>query len=492
MKLESQMALLIVEDSPTLVVAYQEYLRNESCQVIYVETGADALAQIQESVPDVILLDLGLPDMNGMEILRYVNQEELPCSVVVVTAQGSIDVAVEAMRYKAFDFIEKPFDGQHLIIRIRNALRHQKLTKTVEIYKEKFERRQYYDLIGASPPMQVSYQIINNAASSKATVFITGESGTGKELCAEAIHKESPRKNKPFIAINCAAIPKELMESEIFGHTKGAFTSAVAERKGAALLADGGSLFLDEICEMSLDLQSKLLRFVQTGTVQKVGGSQVEKVDVRFICATNRDPFLEVQEGRFREDLYYRLHVIPLSLPPLRERKDDILLIANDFLAKYTQEEKKSFKDFTPDTEAIFLNYHWPGNVRELQNVIRNVVVLNNGQQVTPDMLPPPLDKLQKNSLESKKPSNQTTDESTIRRKQVTKVPHSSTATSVSEIRPLWQTEKETIEHAIELCEDNVSKAAALLEISASTVYRKLKEWEKKLAEESLKLAESL
>lgn len=206
--------------------------------------------------------------------------------------------------------------------------------------------------------MQVLYQIINNAASSKATVFITGESGTGKELCADAIHKESPRKNKPFIAINCAAIPKELMESEIFGHVKGAFTSAISERKGAALTANYGTLFLDEICEMSLDLQSKLLRFVQTGTVQPVGSTQLKKVDVRFICATNRDPLIEVQKGRFREDLYYRLHVIPILLPPLRGREDDILLIAKHFLTKYTQEEKKSFTDFSQETETVLLSYH--------------------------------------------------------------------------------------------------------------------------------------
>jgi len=247
MKIDPQMTLLVVEDSPTLVVAYQEYLRDEPCDVTYVETGADALAHIQKKVPDVILLDLGLPDMNGMEILKYINEHQLPCLVVVVTAQGSIDIAVEALRnYKAFDFIEKPFDGQRLLITIRNALRLQQLTKAVNNYKKevesykKFKRPQYYDLVGASSPMQVVYQIIENAASSKATVFVTGESGTGKELCAEAIHKQSPRRNKPFFALNCAAIPKDLIESEIFGHVKGAFTGAVSERAGAAFQQQAG------------------------------------------------------------------------------------------------------------------------------------------------------------------------------------------------------------------------------------------------------------
>ncbi|OQY51388.1 MAG: sigma-54-dependent Fis family transcriptional regulator [Candidatus Parabeggiatoa sp. nov. 2] len=485
MKIDPQMTLLVVEDSPTLVVAYQEYLRDEPCDVTYVETGADALAHIQKKVPDVILLDLGLPDMNGMEILKYINEHQLPCLVVVVTAQGSIDIAVEALRnYKAFDFIEKPFDGQRLLITIRNALRLQQLTKAVNNYKKevesykKFKRPQYYDLVGASSPMQVVYQIIENAASSKATVFVTGESGTGKELCAEAIHKQSPRRNKPFFALNCAAIPKDLIESEIFGHVKGAFTGAVSERAGAAFQAHFGTLFLDEIGEMNLDLQSKLLRFVQTGIVKKVGGSKQEKVDVRFICATNRDPLIEVQEGRFREDLYYRLHVIPIVLPPLRERGDDILLIAKKFLTKYAKEENRSFRGFAPETETILRHYEWPGNVRELQNVIRNIVVLNDGQEVTAEMLPAPLNKLHKGHSRSKKASYQTTHAQTPAVVSPPSGLDTAAARRSKTILPLWQIEKETILHAIELCDGNVPKAAALLEVSPSTIYRKRQNWE--------------
>ena len=480
MDIDPQMNLLIVEDSATLVVVYQEYLRNESCNTIYADNGAEALRQLKIQVPDVILLDLGLPDMNGMEILKYINENQFHCLVVVVTAQGSVDTAVAALRdYKAFDFIEKPFDGQRLIVTIRNALHNQKLAQKVKIYEEevkkfkKIKRTQYYDLIGTSPPMQALYQIIDNAASSKATVFITGESGTGKELCAEAIHKQSLRKNKPFIAINCAAIPKELMESEIFGHVKGAFTGAVSERPGAALLSDGGTLFLDEIGDMSLDLQSKLLRFVQTGTVQKVGSNQLKKVDVRFICATNRDPLVDVQQGRFREDLYYRLHVIPISLPPLRERDNDILLIAEKFLTKFSNEENKSFTSFAPETETILLNYNWPGNVRELQNVIHNIVVLNDGAQVVPAMLPIPLNKRQIKKSSPNLSSLQ--------------IEHANSSTDISpnknldtkRIHSLWQVEKEAITQAIDFCNGNIPKAAALLEVSPSTIYRKRQNWEK-------------
>jgi len=472
MKIDSQATLLIIEDNAPLTVAYQEYLRDEPCQVSYVDTGTDALDYLQHKLPDAILLDLSLPDMNGMEILKYIYQKQLPIAVVIVTAHGSIDIAVEAMRYRAFDFIEKPFDGQRLLVTLRNALGYQRLARTIEFYEKNFKRDQYHGFMGASPTMQAVYRIIDSAAASKATVFITGESGTGKELCAEAIHKQSPRSSKPFVAINCAAIPRELMESEIFGHVKGAFTGAVSEREGAALQANGGTLFLDEIGDMDLELQRKLLRFVQTGSVQKVGGTKLEKVDVRFVCATNRDPLVEVQEGRFREDLYYRLHVIPIVLPPLREREGDVLLIAKKFLEKYTQEENKSFKTFSAETEEVLIHYYWPGNVRQLQNVIRNIVVLNDGIEVTIEMLPPPLNEL------VKAPAN------LVGKKNLPKGKLSFTSSFSNEkellgpsIRPLWVIEKEAIEQAIASCNGNIPKAAALLEVSPSTVYRKLQQW---------------
>jgi len=480
MKIDPQMTLLIVEDNPDVTAIYKVYLRDEPCQVTYVTTGSDALAHLHKTIPDAVLLDLGLPDMNGMEILKYVYEQQLSSSVVVVTAKGSINTAVESMRYKAFDFIEKPFDSQRLLITLRNALRHQQLTDTVNLYKNKFERSNYYNFIGASPAMQIVYQIIENAASSKATVFITGESGTGKELCAEAIHKQSPRRDGPFIALNCAAIPKELMESEIFGHVKGAFTGAVAQRSGAAFQADGGTLFLDEIGDMNLDLQSKLLRFVQTGIVQKVGSNKPEKVDVRFICATNHDPLADVQKGLFREDLYYRLHVIPISLPALREREGDILLIAEHFLKKYTEEESKSFKSFTSETQVILLRYDWPGNVRQLQNVIHNIVVLNEGQQVSLNMLPAPLNQQQSHitSIGAYQPDGHTQMTSPIEPSPLTSVETVPITTNDSKtIRPLWQVEKEAIEQAIALCHGKIPKAAALLEVSPSTIYRKRQNW---------------
>lgn len=307
--------------------------------------------------------------------------------------------------------------------------------------------------------MEGVYRIIESAANSKATIFITGESGTGKEVCASAIHQASRRSESSFIALNCAAIPKELMESEIFGHVKGAFTGAVSDRQGAARMADGGTLFLDEICEMDLELQSKLLRFIQMGSFQPVGANRSEKVDVRFVCATNRDPLKAVELGHFREDLYYRLHVIPIHLPPLRDRGEDILLIADFFLKLINDEEGKSFKGFDAGVKRCLLEYAWPGNVRQLDNVIRNTVVLNDAELVTIGMLPSPLNQ----PFSMPQVAAEVTDHAIN--------------SACAPIVPLWRLEKTAIESAIDHCEGNVTMAAQLLELSPSTIYRKLQNW---------------
>ncbi|PJG60033.1 sigma-54-dependent transcriptional regulator [Aeromonas cavernicola] len=461
---ENKPRVLLVEDTQSLAVVYEQYLLQDGYEVLRADRGQQALAQLLTSPPPVVLLDLELPDMSGMTILQQITEQQLPCAVVVITAHGSVDIAVEAMRLGAFDFLTKPFDNKRLCATVRNALKHQQLSSLVAQYKENFDRHSFAGFIGASMPMQAVYRIIESAAPSKATVFITGESGTGKEVCAEAIHQCSPRRERPFIALNCAAIPHDLMESEIFGHVKGSFTGAHGDRKGAASLADGGTLFLDEICEMDLDLQSKLLRFIQTGTLQRVGSGKLETVDVRFVCATNRDPLAEVKAGRFREDLYYRLHVIPLPLPPLRERGEDILLLARNLLQSYAKEEHKRFKDFDPSTVQVMLDYPWPGNVRELQNVIRNIVVLNDRELVSTDILPPPLNGGR--FLASTAPASPAP------------TPDAPECGAGSAIRPLWVVEKEVIEHAIARCDGNIPKAAALLEISPSTIYRKKQGWE--------------
>ena len=337
--------VLIVEDTPSMAEMYAAFLDVCGYSVSIAATGKAALAAIRSELPDVVLLDIHLPDISGLEILKTVQAEELPCTCVVITAHGSINVAVEAMQNGARDFLVKPFTKDRLVVTVRNVVQHASLERIVERLKDDYSHG-YHGIVGSSLPMQAIYHTIDSVAPSRATVFITGESGTGKELCAEAIHKCSPRRNKPFIAINCGAIPRDLMESEIFGHVKGAFTGAAADREGAARLADGGTLFLDEICEMDMDLQTKLLRFVQSGMVQKVGGDHPVKADVRFICATNKDPWDEVEAGRFRKDLCYRLHVIPLQLPPLRARDADVIEVTRAVLARLAGEEGKVFTGF--------------------------------------------------------------------------------------------------------------------------------------------------
>ncbi|WP_434997803.1 quorum-sensing sigma-54 dependent transcriptional regulator LuxO [Vibrio scophthalmi] len=445
----------MVEDTASVAALYRSYLTPLGIDINIVGTGRDAIESLEFRTPDLILLDLRLPDMTGMDVLQAVKQQNPDVPVIFMTAHGSIDTAVEAMRLGAQDFLIKPCEADRLRVTVNNAIR-----KATKLRTEAGTNQGYQGFIGSSHTMQAVYRTIDSAATSKASIFITGESGTGKEVCAEALHATSNRGDKPFIAINCAAIPKDLIESELFGHVKGAFTGAATDREGAAELADGGTLFLDELCEMDLDLQTKLLRFIQTGTFQKVGSSKMKSVDVRFVCATNRDPWKEVQEGRFREDLYYRLYVIPLHLPPLRERGEDVIEIAYSLLGFMSKEEGKDFIRLSPEVVDRFARYEWPGNVRQLQNVLRNVVVLNNGREIRLDMLPPPLNQPCEGLSRSVNEETETL--------------------SVHDIFPLWLTEKNAIKLAIKACEGNIPKAAGYLDVSPSTLYRKLQGWNEK------------
>ncbi len=466
-------SVLLVEDEPLLSQLYVEYLSEEPYDITAVETGKEALALIDSGTIDAVILDLNLPDIHGMEILKHIQQTAPHLSVVVVTAHGSINTAVEAMQLGAADFLLKPFDPERFVYTLRNTFELQQLSQIVKTYKEEFDRREYEGFIGSSLSMQAVYKTIDAAGPSKASVFITGESGTGKEVCAEAVHAKSDRRVRPFIALNCAAIPKDLMESEIFGHVKGAFTGAHTERDGAAAMADGGTLFLDEICEMDPSLQAKLLRFLQTGTFQKLGSSVTEKVDVRFICATNKDPRAEVEAGNFREDLYFRLHVVPIHLPPLRERDGDILEIAEIFVQSYAEEEGKKFREISTDARSALLNYRWSGNVRELQNVLRNAIVLNDGETLEASMI----------SAVGSPTFPSTHNNGTGEHANVASAPGPARGGSGGDevsgnggIKPLWQIEQDHINRALDAADGNVARAAALLEIGASTLYRRLKE----------------
>ncbi|TVP10622.1 sigma-54-dependent transcriptional regulator [Shewanella sp. KCT] len=489
MEMKETFTALLVEDSLSLGALYTEYLRGEGALVTQVNYGEDALRELAQWQPDILVLDIKLPDMSGMDILTQAQAQHPDTVVIMITAHGSIDIAVDAMRAGAFDFLVKPFDAKRLSITLRNARKQRQLVSLVSKYENSLPKSNYMGFIGESLAMQTVYKTIDCVANSKASVFIVGESGTGKEVCAQAVHHAGTRRDGPFIALNCASIPKDLIESEIFGHTKGAFTGAHASREGAASRAHGGTLFLDELCEMDLELQSKLLRFIQTGVFHRVGSAKEEQVDVRFVSATNRDPWEEVKAGRFREDLFYRLHVIPIELPPLRARGKDILLLANKLLAEYSAEEGKVFTELSDEVRQLLLSYPWPGNVRQLQNVIRQVVVLNEGPSVTKEMLPmqivsaaaAPAEASQgrvsgaASTIGQEAIAHETLPQETL---AASEGADKALVTGNDEIVPLWIAEKQTIEAAIARCDGNVPKAAALLDISASTIYRKRQSWE--------------
>jgi len=461
--------ILIVEDSPTLALTYQEYLRAEGLPIALAETGAEALKKIETLNPTVILLDLKLPDMDGIDILKQLTANNHSARVIVITAHGSVAVAVEAMREGASDFLLKPFTAERITTTVKNALELHRLSNLVQQFEGKRTKR-FDRFIGDSPAMHAVYSMIEDCAPSKASVFIMGPSGTGKELCADAIHQLSPRKSKKIVALNCAAIPENLIESQIFGHLKGAFTGATTDRDGAAVSADGGTLFLDEICEMPLDLQAKLLRFIQTGQVVPVGSNTPISVNVRFICATNRIPWEEVEAGRFREDLYYRLHVIPIHLPPLRDRGQDIITIAEHLLQLYSSEEQKDFNRITPEAKTRLLNHTWPGNVRELGNVIQSAVVLNTGPELTYTMIERLMGQNSKNPTVSTHSAENTLSKNSG-------LEEISAPIGYGDIETLAVSERRLIEHALTLCDGKVRKAAERLGVNPSTLYRKIKDW---------------
>jgi two-component system repressor protein LuxO len=408
---------------------------------------AGARARAGECGAAIVSLD-GAPARDAIGALRRAG---LAGPIIATSRNGSVSIAVDAMRAGADDFVVKPFRPAELARRLALALARSG-GAAEPVPPSPAQAGQFAGFLGNSPVMQAVYDGIRRVAASKAPVFLTGESGTGKELCAQAIHVHSACAPRPMVALNCSAIPRELMESEIFGHVKGAFTGAHEDRPGAAELAHGGTLFLDEVCEMDLALQAKLLRFVQTGRLRRIGDGRERSVDVRFICATNSDPLAAVASGRFREDLFYRLHVLPLRLPPLRERAGDVLLLAREFLTRYAEEERRNFVGFDAEAEAALERHAWPGNVRELQNVIRRVVVLHDGERVSAAMLALP-------ALGGTAPAS----EASRRR--------------VCEIDPYWRQERKIIETALAAFGGNAARAAAALEISPSTIYRKLQAW---------------
>ncbi len=380
--------VLIVDDDAVSRELLEVRLRALKCEVTMAADGREALSAIRREPPALVLLDLRMPRMGGLELLRTLRRDGIDLPVIVITAHGSIESAVEAMKEGAYDFILKPFDPKHLEIVVRKALEREGLRRRVEVLAEEVDKR-YHLVVSNSARMNEAVETAKKAAASKATVLLLGESGTGKEIVARAIHNWSERKSKPFIAINCVGLSKELLESELFGHEKGAFTGAHELKKGKMELAQGGTVFLDEVGDISPELQTKLLRFVQEREFERIGGVKPISVDVRIIAATNRNLEASVKDGRFREDLYHRLNVVPVALPPLRERREDIPVLSDYFLRRFSSETTKDFTEIAPEAEEQLFAYDWPGNVRELANVIERAVVLGQGPMVTLKDLPP-------------------------------------------------------------------------------------------------------
>lgn len=462
--------ILLVEDTPSLQMVYRSVLASAGHRVTVAGTAAEGLARFRETDPHVVLLDLVLPDRDGLDLMQDMLTLRPETNVIVITANGSINKAVEAMRAGAHEFLVKPFDEQRFLGAVENAGPLGRARPVANRRPSPEPAPQPAALAGAflgsSEPMQRIHAKIRSAARSMATVFITGESGTGKELCALAVHDTSPRAAGPFIALNCGAIPQDLLESEVFGHVKGSFTGAIADKPGAAAAADGGTLFLDEICEMAPALQTKLLRFLQTSTVQPVGATRPRKVNVRIVCATNRDPLDAVRRGHFREDLYYRLYVVPIHMPPLRDRGNDVIEIAEAALARFASEEGRRFDGLDQDVQALFRRHPWPGNVRQVLNVIRNVVVLNEGGRVTPQMLPDDLATPDAFAGAPLTPPDEGLSDEALTLEGLVG-------------RTLSQIEQMVIEATIARHGGSVPKAARVLDVSPSTLYRKLEGWAK-------------
>ncbi|MCX8116310.1 MAG: sigma-54 dependent transcriptional regulator [Desulfobacterota bacterium] len=380
--------ILVADDEKSMRTLLEMMLKKEGYQVTLASNGEEVMRLLEKDIYDLALLDIRMPKQDGLAALKQIKMVSPETEVIMITAYASADTAIRAMKEGAYDYITKPFKIEEIKLVIQNALEKKHLQKENRLLKEVVKERYHFEkIIGQSPKMLELYDLLAKVAPTKTNILITGESGTGKELVAKAIHYNSPRKEKPFVTLNCGAIPETLIESELFGHMKGAFTDAITTKKGLFEVADEGTLFLDEISELPLMMQVKLLRVLQDREFKRVGGTEDIRVDVRIISATNKDLEEAVREKRFREDLFYRLNVIQIKLPPLRERKEDIPLLAAHFLKKYSEELGKEITRISPEALRLLMQYDYPGNVRELQNIIERAVALETASELTPENL---------------------------------------------------------------------------------------------------------
>ncbi|MFQ5963891.1 MAG: sigma-54-dependent transcriptional regulator [Candidatus Scalinduaceae bacterium] len=444
--------ILLVDDDKNTVNGLKKILLQDGYDTSCALTGYEALNEIERKHFDVVITDMNLPDISGFTVIEDVKKRDIDTAVVMITAYSTIQTAIDAVKKGAEDYLTKPINIDELELILTRIWEKQLLIlQNKDLRQQLDEKYNFSSLIGNTPGMQIICKTISEIAPAAATVLIYGETGTGKELIANAIHYNSDRKDKPFIALHCASLSEGVLESELFGHEKGSFTGAINQRRGRFELANGGTLFLDEVGEMSPHVQIKLLRVLETGSFERVGGEKTLESDVRIVAATNKDLEKEIKEGRFRQDLYYRLNVINLRLPALRERKDDISLLADFFLIKYSKKNKKNIKGFTPQTIRILNNYNWPGNVRELENVIERSVIMAKNKLIEPENLPSNINLFTRRG-----------------KKIMLSIPFGTA---------LKEAEKKIILETLQASNGNKSKVARTLGISTRKIEYKLKEW---------------
>lgn len=444
--------ILLVDDDKNTADGLKKILLQDGYDTGCTYTGNEALDLIEAEHFDIVITDMKLPDISGFSIIEKVKKENIDIAVVMITAFSSIQTAIDAMKKGADDYLTKPVNIEELELVLKKILERRLLILQNKELKQKLkDKYNFSGIIGNTPEIQLIFKTITEIAPTAATVLIYGDTGTGKELIANAIHYSSDRKGKPFVALHCASLSEGVLESELFGHEKGAFTGAISQRRGRFELANGGSLFLDEVGEMNSHVQIKLLRVLETGKFERVGGEKTIESDVRIIAATNRDLEKEIKEGRFREDLYYRLNVINLKLPLLRERKEDIGLLIDNFLVKYSKKNKKDIKGITPQSAKLLDNYDWPGNIRELENAIERAVVMARNEYIEPNDLPSNINVNTKKS-----------------RKETFRIPSGATMKEI---------EKKVIIETLQTTNGSKSKAAKILGISTRKIEYKIKEW---------------
>jgi DNA-binding NtrC family response regulator len=443
--------ILIADDEQTARSALRTLLEEEGYEVAEAADGEEALVKLQSFAPAAVLADVRMPRLDGIALLKRARELGYDAVFVMTTGFASVEAAVEAMRAGAENYLVKPLDVSAVEVVLEKALEKLRLQRDTQNLRERVrERYRFHSIVGDAPELQAVFDVVKRAAPTRATVLILGESGTGKELIAQALHEESPRRDRPFIKVNCAALSETLLESELFGHEKGAFTGALGRKEGRFELADGGTLFLDEIGDISPALQIKLLRVLQQKEFERVGGTQTIKVDVRLVAATNRDLLAEVKAGKFREDLYYRLNVVAVTLPPLRQRKGDIPALVSHFIEKYAQAYGKEIRGLAPGTLNALLSHDWPGNVRELENVVERAVVLCKATELSADDLP-----------------------TTLRGPR----PRERVAGALIPGATLYEIEREAILRTLEMVGGSTSRAAEILGISVRKIQYRLKEY---------------